>query len=281
MVDTVPGLPATKRQKYADELSVPWLELTPFRLRQVLADLKGTLRTQSPLDAQMSYVLMGMAHFRLGDPEEAVRQLEVALRLRRDRNALVNLGMLLMTVGRNSEAIEILVEASEDTAKNDPLVYANLSEAFAVMGREDDAWDMLRQAISFADHANVMHLFVIACQSAELSADELALQYFVRFLSILTGKPIGNRTVAQFLEEERPANLSLKRSPMLAASVERMLAFGALLAPLREAASARKQSTEVVSDDAVASALAILEDMRPARARATEAAMTPSAAGSA
>src|SRR5580692_7983369 len=131
MFDLVPGLPATKRQQYADELSIPWLESTPFRLHQILADLKGTLRSQAPSDAQVSYVLMGMVHYRLGDFDEAVRQLEIALRLKRDRNALINMGLMLMLVGRNPEAIEVFVEASEDTAKNDPLVYANLAEAFA------------------------------------------------------------------------------------------------------------------------------------------------------
>lgn len=265
-------VPATKLQELSNELNIPWLVPSEFRLHQILAELRS-LKPKSPDEAYPHFLITGMAHNKGGNFAAALHAFECAARIRRDKDALTNLGFTLLWLGRVSEALSTWIEASVIENDRDPIILANLAEVFGALGREDDAWDMLREAIVVADPANVMHLFILANQAAELGAHEVAIDLFARFLAILSGKPIGDRSVVEFIDHERPANMNLDQCPALDATVRRTIAFGETLASMRRRDLPR---VEDVGEDAMSLALEVFGSMRPTRARATVCGMSES-----
>jgi len=259
--------PATKTAAYAEELGERWRPVGELRLRQIGAELERSLRVLSPEEAQLVHSLLGHVNEQLGKYDAALRHLEIANRLGPDPFVLTGLGNVFALLGRTAEAIDAWVKASE-IGGGSARILSNLVEGFAALGREADAWATLREAIQVARPSDLGDLFALAAAAAELGGDDLAVEFFARFLSIARGKGLGREAAIDFVRRELGPDEIADRE--LEAAVHRMLAFGQDLSAYRGPPGRGR----TVGEDATASALEVFERTRAMRARATRAAMS-------
>ena len=89
---------------------------------------------------------LGVAFFRSGMMEDAVRELQAVLELdSRNRRALFRLGLIALSAGRLQEALEYFERMPED-ARNLYSVLRNKAVALEMLGRYEDALEALEKA---------------------------------------------------------------------------------------------------------------------------------------
>ena len=145
----------------SDEMAVLWFEVLPrnpddarvltrdYQRREQLADIAGAeLRVRADASDASAHTFLATKYLAAGRVQEAVSQLEEAIRLKPDdAEAHNNLGSAFQLLGRTEEATKHLREALR-LKPDDSRVHFNLGNALLASGEPDESMREFRRAIA-------------------------------------------------------------------------------------------------------------------------------------
>ncbi|WP_434047126.1 MULTISPECIES: tetratricopeptide repeat protein [Sorangium] len=193
--------PAEKIQALSDEID-NWISgQAEFSLRRIIQECLKLLKVTSHSDADVIYSIMGTAHMRLGDTNEALRCYENAVRLKpSDGRHKRNVGTVLIVLGRVSDAVQMFAEALDLPDNRRFLTYANMAEALALLGLHEDAYDAFQEALATANLNSPHDALLLAAQAADIGADREAVDLFARHIRLRQGA-WSNRSSVEVIRE--------------------------------------------------------------------------------
>ncbi len=254
-----------------EELGPTAFAISPFRVHQIMRDAEGLLQQGTSEDAGRIYHALAQGYSRLEQRELAFTAFRKASRLDAANPYIKNgLGVGYFASGEPSSALEQWVQALDllPETENDPtraVIFANIAEAFAVLGKPDYASEALAEAIRLAPKADANALALVAMQAAHIDEDDAALELLAQAFAIVRGVPRGDapaRTVV--LETSDADRLKFALPPVLERLLARMSAFPEL------------EHLPVVPRGNIAAvdgARDVFDEFRASRDRATDAAM--------
>ena len=258
------AVPASKISELVHELLDQANLVGEFRLHAMRRDITA-LYAKGDVDEFTYHHVLNAILSRLGDWDRSLGHALKAIALRNDANALNNAAVAYLRVDppHPEEAARLLVEATGLPDGNALSILANLAEAFAGMGAWTQARETLAEAFAIADLDNVEHLYRLSDASGAIGQYERSVELFARFLARRKGveAPADPLPFIDGCPDSWWVGLHVPKA--IEGAVARVRA-------LREPAAAYVDRVDI---DASASALAVLEEMRPYRARANKSAL--------
>lgn len=245
--------PASKADLLAAEAE-QWQPLSPFRARQIIAECKALLKSVSPELASKLYLAIGLASMRAQLFSKAADAFRTAGRLGLEPELVaINLSAALLANQEYVEGInEIAAIADDSRGSRRVLAYANLAEGLARLGQMDDALASFRVAVEAADVDSPAQMFGLAMQAAEIGANDEALKFFVRFVTVGRRRKIERTEDLSWALRDADLRSLLEERPALLRVVELALHPPSLPPPVEVDDGSEPTSAERVYDETLA-----------------------------
>jgi tetratricopeptide (TPR) repeat protein len=242
-------VPAKKVAQYIDELFDPCVELSAFRVKGIMTDIKNMLRTADTADAALLYSALGGANGRMGKWQEAYECHRNASRLMPGEVSHVNnMAFTLLLMGKPEEALRHLLDVIEIAPSH--IHFGNVAHALNELGQHEEAVDMFNEAMAAADLKNSAHLRSIASDAAEIGLRKEALELYARHLAMKQGVRLRDTSALEFILSS-PVKYKACLTPALRKAIARALAWDTDLNRLDPAKSGHDESSSTGDDDAV------------------------------
>ena len=125
-------LPALKASEWLAALGMD-MSVSEFKLRQIIRDARAELDRSKGGETWMFHTVLGVAHWRLREPEKALEHAQLAARADPQNVIHCNqIGAALMELDRSDEALGVLLAGLKLPAADNSAVilFGNLAEAF-------------------------------------------------------------------------------------------------------------------------------------------------------
>jgi tetratricopeptide (TPR) repeat protein len=179
--------------------------MAPEDVLALLAELRGIQRSATSKQLGLVFGLIGLAHSRLGEFEEALRAHQEAASYEPENGDHPNNAAgCLMELDRYEEALAQLQEARTrrfNTPGTRLYVLLNMAAIQKVFGERDAARLAFEEALGYVDATSPRDALAVACRAADLGAEEDAVEYFARHLALVRQLDIGDAEAIDFVRE--------------------------------------------------------------------------------
>jgi tetratricopeptide (TPR) repeat protein len=213
----------------APRLSDPTVPMSVKELRGALVDLRGARRDARADELAGLFSMIGLVCVRLRDFADALDAHRNAARYEpASANHPANAAAVLLLLKRFQQALDTLRDASTRPHKSpgfEFIMWLNMSQAHHGLGDAAQARLSFEHAIRHADAASYVDLFKLANQAAILGAEDDAVEFFARYVTLAQRGKRGETPAVEVIREA-PAGLKARLAdlPLLADAIERATA---------------------------------------------------------
>jgi tetratricopeptide (TPR) repeat protein len=179
--------------------------MSPRELRAALADLRAAQRAAPAGTLGALFGMIGSVCFRLHDFQDALDAYRNAARYEKmSAEYPCNAAICLVELERFREALDCLRDAHGRPQKGpgvDVSILVNMADARHYLGDDAAARSCFEEALKRLDPTSARDLFNVADAAATLGADDDAVEFFARCLSVATGVPLGETPALEFIRE--------------------------------------------------------------------------------
>jgi tetratricopeptide (TPR) repeat protein len=225
------AVPASKTTALRERLSDKALYLSEFELHGIGRQLKSILETGGVARVERMAALDAMAQveFRLNRLDENFRCVrEMYTIAPGDPSVVVAYGMGLVNMREYAKAGDLFAQIAGGAASaHRPNAAIMISVVHARLGDPAAAVEAYRRAVPLIDMKDRDQVFLLAAASGEVGLQEEAIELFARYLSLVTGTPLGNAEPMEFITEVNQSRPELfwildQSYPLQAAIAERL-----------------------------------------------------------